>query len=116
MTTENTRPVASMQSIVHRPWDFACQWYGEAEVERSIQRHLGVSHDGGDKMPTDVSTPEFAKWLTDQYRHAMRKGAELATREMQKRIDENESEDNEGWCGHCACQSCHDARAKVDCW
>lgn len=81
MTTENG------QSIVHRPWEFACQWYGDAEIEQSIQRHLSLLYDGTDRMPRDVASPEFAKWLANQYRHAMRKGAELAVAEMRNNTD-----------------------------
>jgi hypothetical protein len=36
--------------------------------------------------------------------------------ELQKRIDALETEEREGWCGHCACQSCHDAKRKADHW
>lgn len=28
----------------------------------------------------------------------------------------DQNEDVEGWCGHCACQSCYDAKRKADHW
>ncbi|EKK02693.1 hypothetical protein RBSH_01989 [Rhodopirellula baltica SH28] len=37
-------------------------------------------------VPTDVTSREFAEWLTDQYRLAMRKGAELATSELTQSV------------------------------
>jgi len=104
-------------SIVEKPWVFACAWYGVDEIHRSInrseaQRQLGYLP----AVPTDVYSREFAEWLAEQYRLAMRKGAELATSEMQDRIDAIESEEREGWCGHCACQSCYDSKRKADHW
>lgn len=117
MNNENSQLSASVQSIVHRPWEFACKWYGVDEIHNSITRSRLLRSIGDlPPVPTDVYSREFAEWLADQYRLAMRKGAELATREMQDRIDEIEREDREGWCGHCACQSCYDAKRKADFW
>ncbi len=36
--------------------------------------------------------------------------------ELKKRIHELETEEQEGWCGHCAGQSCYDAKRKQDQW
>ena len=36
--------------------------------------------------------------------------------QLRKRIDALETEEREGWCGHCACQSCYDAKRKADHW
>lgn len=116
MTTENGHSVAPVQSIVHRPWDFACQWYDVDDIHRCITSKLDPAFGGTVDIPKDVTSREFAEWLAGEYRLAMRKGAELATREMQDRIDEIEREDREGWCGHCACQSCYDAKRKADHW
>lgn len=104
-------------SIVDRPWYFACQWYGVEEIHRSLnrsetQRQLGYLP----AVPTDVYSLEFAEWLAEQYRLAMRKGAELATSEMQVRMNGIDFAEHEGWCGHCACQSCYDAKRKADHW
>lgn len=74
---------ASVQSIVRRPWEFACQWYDVESI------HHGINHDKS-IVPADVYSREFAEFLAQQYRLAMRKGAELATCEMQDRIDEIE--------------------------
>lgn len=104
-------------SIVDNPWDFSSKWYTVDEIHNSITRDKALLQVGSlPPVPEDVYSREFAEWLADQYRLAMRKGAELATREMQDRIDEIESEDREGWCGHCACQSCYDAKRAVDRW
>lgn len=104
-------------SIADNPWIFACQWYNVDDIHRSLTR-AEKNRQLGDlpAVPTDVYSREFAEWLADQYRLAMQKGAELAKREMQDRIEAIEQEDREGWCGHCACQSCYDAKRKADHW
>ena len=80
-----------MHSIVRRPWDFACQWYGVDEIYQAINREERLKHPGDvPRVPTDVKSREFAEWLAEQYRLAMRKGAELATSEQQTKIDELE--------------------------
>ena len=66
---------ASVHSIVRRPWDFACQWYDVESI------HHGINHDKS-IVPADVYSREFAEFLAEQYRLAMRKGAELAVAEM----------------------------------
>ena len=78
------------QSITKNAWLFACQWYKVDEIHRSIQASQQerdrLGH--GTAVPADVQSVEFAIWLTDQYRLAMRKGAELAISEM---MDEREA-------------------------
>lgn len=75
MPSENTSSVAPVQSIVRRPWEFACQWYDVESI------HHGINHDKS-IVPADVYSREFAEFLAEQYRLAMRKGAELAVAEM----------------------------------
>lgn len=61
------------------PWEFACGWYIVDEIHRSIQnRHL--SGFVRTEIPSDIESREFAEWLTDQYRLAMRKGIEIGLR------------------------------------
>lgn len=105
------------ESIIDHPWDFACKWYDVDGIHRSITRSE-TNRQLGDlpPIPTDVYSREFAEWLADQYRLAMRKGAELAIVGMQDRYNAIESEEKEGWCGHCACQSCYDAKRQADHW
>lgn len=59
------------------PWEIAEAWYDEDGIARAIQQ----SGDGGfgswAEIPEDVHSPEFAKWLTHQYRLAMSKGVQL---------------------------------------
>lgn len=75
-------------SIVENPWQFACQWYGVDEIHYAINRERELKSPGDlPVVPSDVSSREFAEWLADQYRHAMRKGAELAINEMRSKID-----------------------------
>lgn len=72
-----------MKSIVESPWEFACQWYGADEIHKSITRSPLLRSIGDmPPVPEDVYSPEFAEFLTEQYRLAMRKGAELAIAEM----------------------------------
>lgn len=81
---------APVHSIVRRPWDFACQWYGVDEIHRAINREERLKHPGDvPKVPADVTSREFAEWLANQYRHAMRKGAELASRELMESSRKN---------------------------
>jgi hypothetical protein len=87
MTTKESEPKreikASDQSIVRRPWEFACQWYGVDEIHHSINREQRLKQIGDvPAVPSDVTSRKFAEWLTEQYRLAMRKGAELSTREL----------------------------------
>ncbi|WP_037199292.1 hypothetical protein [Rhodopirellula baltica] len=87
MTSQKNVDRASVQSIVRRPWDFACQWYGVDEIHRAINREQRLKQIGDvPAVPTDVTSREFAEWLTDQYRLAMRKGAELATSELTQSV------------------------------
>ena len=68
-------------------WEFCCGWYTPDDIERSIARSIANSvsmypdaiHSA--RPPADVGSREFAEWMTDQYRLAMRKGMELASRE-----------------------------------
>jgi len=65
------------------PWEFACDWYSPAEIAWSIARQKAGFGRGAietSKMPVDVYSQEFAEWLTDQYRLAMRKGIEIGLR------------------------------------
>ena len=67
--------------------EIAEAWYDEESIAGAIQRQKTpatfrlVSCDL--KMPEDVYSPEFATWLTNQYRLAMAKGIDLARRECQ---------------------------------
>lgn len=75
------------QSIVKQPWEFACKWYDVDSIHRSITRPESMRQLGdAPPIPPDVNSREFAEWLADQYRLAMRKGAELATSEMQDSV------------------------------
>jgi hypothetical protein len=78
---------ASVQSIVRRPWELACQWYDVDDIHRCITQKLTPAFGGEIDIPNDVASREFAEWLADQYRLAMRKGAELAVQEMKDNND-----------------------------
>jgi hypothetical protein len=81
--------VPSVDSIIHHPWEFVCGWYNADDIHQALTRNESDRMPGDlPAVPADVYSREFAEWLTDQYRLAMRKGAELATREMQVRINE----------------------------
>ena len=73
MTTDSNE--AWVQSVVRRPWEFACAWYDVESI------HHGINHDKS-IVPADVYSREFAEFLAEQYRLAMVKGAELAVAEM----------------------------------
>jgi len=83
MPSENSQSRTSVQSIVRRPWEFVCQWYGVDEIHASITRDRTLRQVGSlPPIPEDVYSREFAEWLAEQYRLAMRKGAELAASEL----------------------------------
>lgn len=52
-------------------WEAACEWYKPEETYRCIQDDL---RKGELKIPRDITSREFADWLTDQYRLAMNRG------------------------------------------
>lgn len=80
-----------MHSIVRRPWEFVCQWYGVDEIHHAINREQRLKQIGdAPVVPSDVTSREFAEWLADQYRLAMRKGAELAVAEMRRKREDSD--------------------------
>ena len=102
-------------SISDYPYEFARKWYDADNIHRSITRAEKYRSFGDlPAIPTDPYSVAFAEWLAEQYCLAMAKGAELCKREMQLRIDKIESEEHEGWCAHCACQSCVDSKEKTE--
>lgn len=93
---------AKQTKITDGPWAFACQWYKVEDIHRNItQVRYAVGVGDLDCVPPDVSSLEFAEWLTEQYRLAMCKGAQLAIKEMQGKASP------EIGCNHCACQRCY---------
>jgi hypothetical protein len=63
------------------PWEFACGWYTDDDIERSIaNRHKSGFARPSSEIPADIESRAFAEWLTDQYRLAMRKGIEIGQR------------------------------------
>jgi hypothetical protein len=64
------------------PWEIACEWYDTDQIHDSILRRqnpvFGEMHD---KIPTLVTSREFAEWMTKQYRLAMAKGVQLGRSE-----------------------------------
>lgn len=73
-----------MRSIVNNPWDFACYWYREEAIRQGIQaaRDITSRYHNPELIPQNIDSPEFVSWLTEQYRLAMTKGAQLAISEM----------------------------------
>ena len=78
------------QSITKNPWLFACAWYKVEDIHRGITTAKDLV------IPTDVKSREFAEFLTEEYRLAMRKGAELAISEMmdERKLDDDLCEDD----------------------
>lgn len=68
--------VGEMQLKRKTGWEIAVGWYDEEAIARCIQQR-SVEKSSVDKIPEDVYSPEFAKWLTHQYRLAMAKGVQL---------------------------------------
>ena len=59
------------------PWEIAEGWYDEDQIFRAIERSGSDDVGSWEKIPTDVHSREFARWLTHQYRLAMAKGVQL---------------------------------------
>ncbi len=59
------------------PWEIAVAWYDEAGIVRAIHESGTGEFGAWDKIPSDVTSAAFAKWLTHQYRLAMAKGIQL---------------------------------------
>ena len=64
------------------------QWYDEDSIAHSIQESRSiVSFVEGRQIPTDVYSPEFARWLTHQYRLAMAKGIQIGREQEKAAVD-----------------------------
>lgn len=64
-------------------WDFVCGWYRENDIAAAIRRSLEPPFPtAANQIPKDVTSTEFAVWLTHQYRLAMKKGMELKEQEL----------------------------------
>jgi len=67
-----------MNDKVKTPWEFACDWYQPEEIHRTLNRRRDpLTGDIGEQIPEDVTSREFADWLTNQYRLAMNKGIQI---------------------------------------
>lgn len=55
----------------------AQEWYSVDEITRRLAKAndpLGFE----ERIPEDIKSVEFAQWLTDEFRHAMMKGIQIA--------------------------------------
>lgn len=59
-------------------FDIAEAWYVESQIAHSIQQTQKHWCEEYRKIPSDIYSPEFAAWLTEQYQLAMAKGVQLA--------------------------------------
>jgi hypothetical protein len=67
-----------MNDKVKTPWEFACDWYQPDEIHRTLNRRRDpLTGNISEQIPEDVTSREFAEWLTDQYRLAMNKGIQI---------------------------------------
>lgn len=67
-----------MNGKMKTPWEFASEWYQPDEIHRSInQLRNPLTGDRSKQIPEDVTSREFAEWLTNQYRLAMCKGIQI---------------------------------------
>ena len=69
-----------MASDLKTAWEFVREWYSDVEIQSAI------THGDGD-IPNETDTPEFAEWLTNQYRLAMAKGIDIARRESADELE-----------------------------
>lgn len=73
--------------ISKEPWKFACQWYDVDDIHRCIVSKINPVFGGTVDIPKDTTSREFAEWLAGEYRLAMRKGAEMAAKEIQDDVE-----------------------------
>lgn len=67
----------SAEKKITNAWRFASDWYNEEQIYQSIQNDRHPLF-GATSIPADVTSREFASWLTEQYRLAMAKGIEVS--------------------------------------
>ena len=61
------------------PIEIANDWYQEEDIARAIQNsRTDKSLGSWNKIPEDVYSIEFARWLTYQYKLAMMKGIQIS--------------------------------------
>lgn len=75
--TSRVPPPNSTEHQRRTPWEIAEAWYSEQEIAGGIGRAMSITAESHERLPADVLSPEFAKWLTHQYRLAMAKGIQL---------------------------------------
>lgn len=71
--------------MIENPYLFACEWYRPEAIFAAMNRYRNEFHNS-DKyanIPADVTSFEFAAWLTEEYRLAMAKGIELGKRDAE---------------------------------
>lgn len=66
----------SDEKEINNAWQFVCDWYNEEQIYQAIQDDMHPL--GRNRIPRDVTSREFATWLTEQYRLAMAKGINIA--------------------------------------
>lgn len=64
------------------PMEIANAWYQVAEVQQYLWYGLSKPALSTDHISADITSYEFAQWLTAQFRRAMAKGIEIASRPM----------------------------------
>lgn len=70
--------------MIENPYLFACDWYKPEQVFSCLNHNLNrPDADRYAKIPADVTSLEFATWLTEEYRLAMAKGIELGKRDAE---------------------------------
>jgi len=77
---------SSSGSILDDPMAFAQRWYSDTEIHQHLlNEKAGVIP--GEPTPTDIYSPEFARWMAQQYQLAMTKGAMLTIEEYKSNKD-----------------------------
>lgn len=89
---ERARDLERLREAVEKPelrssWRIAEDWYNEANVIAAVQRQDAGAFGERTKIPPDVTSEAFGKYLTHEYRLAMNKGIDLARREYKAAID-----------------------------
>jgi hypothetical protein len=64
-------------------WKAAEDWYNEQEIINHLKRRKEKpsAFEPHDRIPEDIYSEDFGKWLCNQYRLAMNKGIEMAQRQ-----------------------------------
>ena len=68
--------------MIENPYLFACEWYRPERIFAAMNGSPSIFTQF-DCPPQDVTSFEFAQWITEHFRRAMAKGIELGKQDAE---------------------------------